>query len=73
MCPKLIAARKRQLQNENEMQVWTQRMTDSANREMAELRKEMNKKLEKMMKEVKNSRRMQSVSNIKITNKLHQG
>ena len=48
-------------------------MTDSANREMAELRKEMNKKLEKMIKEVKNSRRMQSVSNIKITNKLHQG
>ena len=39
-------------QNENEMQVWTQRVTDNTNKEMAELRKELNEKLERMMKEV---------------------
>ena len=48
-------------QNENEMQVWTQRVTDNLNKGMAELRKEMNEKLEKMMIEVKNSRRTQSI------------
>ena len=42
------------------MQVWTQRVTNNTNKEMAELRKEMNKKLEKM-REVENNRRIRSV------------
>ena len=34
-------------QNENEMQVWTQRVIDNTNEEIAELRKEMNEKFER--------------------------
>ena len=42
-------------QNENETQIWTQRITN--------LRKEMDEKLEKILKEMKNNRRTQSVPN----------
>ena len=58
-------------QNENEMHMWTQRVTDNTKREMAGLRKEMNQKLEmkKMMREVKISRRTQPVSNRKNNDK----
>ena len=49
-------------QNEDEMQVWTQRITEKkTNEEVSDLRKEMNEKLEKMLKEMKNSRKAQSV------------
>ena len=44
-------------QNENEMQIWTQRISDKTNEEVANLRKEMDEKLEKVLKEMKNSRR----------------
>ena len=40
-------------QNENEMQIWTQRISDETNKEVANLRKEMDEKLEKMLKEMK--------------------
>ena len=50
-------------QNENEMQIWTQRKSDKTNKEVANLRKEMDEKLEKIMKEMKNNRRTQSVPN----------
>ena len=48
-------------QNEDEIQVWTQRITEKTNKELPDLRKEMNKKMEKMLKEMKNDRRAQSV------------
>ena len=48
-------------QNEDEMQVWTQRITEKTNEVVSDLRKEMNKKLEKMLKEMNKSRRAQSV------------
>ena len=44
-------------QNENEMQIWTQRITDKTNKEVTNLRKEMDEKLEKILKEMKNNRR----------------
>ena len=44
-------------QNENEMQIWTQRISDKTNKEVANLRKEMDEKLEKLLKEMKNNRR----------------
>ena len=47
--------------NENAMQIWTQRISDKTNKEVANLRKEMDEKLEKVLKEMKNSRRTQSV------------
>ena len=47
--------------NENEMQAWTQRISDKTSKEVSDLRKEMNEKPEKMLKEMKNSRRAQSV------------
>ena len=50
-------------QNENEMQIWTQRITDKTNKEVTNLRKEMDEKLEKILKEMKNNRRRQSVPN----------
>ena len=50
-------------QNENEMQIWTQRITDKTNKEVAILRKEMDENLEKILKEMKNNRRTQSVPN----------
>ena len=50
-------------QNENEMQIWTQRISDKTNREVANLRKEIDEKLEKILKEMKNNRRTQSVPN----------
>ena len=50
-------------QNENEMQVWTQRIADKTNKEVTNLRKEMDEKLEKILKEMKNNRRTQSVPN----------
>ena len=50
-------------QNENEMQVWTQRIADKTNKEVTNLRKEMVEKLEKILKEMKNNRRTQSVLN----------
>ena len=48
-------------QNENEMQIWTQRISHKTNKEVANLRKGMDEKLEKILKEMKNSRRAQSV------------
>ena len=48
-------------QNENEMQIWTQRISDKTNKEVANLRKEMDEKLERVLKVMKNSRRTQSV------------
>ena len=48
-------------QNENGMQVWAQRVADNTIKEMAALRKEIIEKLEKMMREMKNNRRMQSI------------
>ena len=50
-------------QNENEMQIWTQRITDKTNKEVTNLRKEMDEKLEKKLIEMKNNRRTQSVPN----------
>ena len=50
-------------QNENEMQIWTQRISDKTNKEVANLRKEVDEKLEKILKEMKNNRRTQSVPN----------
>ena len=50
-------------QNENEMQIWTQRISDKTNKEVATLRKEMDEKLEKILKQMKNNRRTQSVPN----------
>ena len=50
-------------QNEIEMQFWTQRISDKTNKEVANLRKEMDEKLEKILKEMKNNRRTQSVPN----------
>ena len=50
-------------QNENEMQIWTQRITDKKNKEVTNLRKEMDEKLEKLLKEMKDTRRTQSVPN----------
>ena len=49
-------------QNEDEMQVWNQRITEKTNKEVSDLRKEMNENMEKMLKEMKNSRRTQSPS-----------
>ena len=43
------------------MQVWTQRVTDNTNKEKAELRKDMSDELERMMRELKNTRRTQSI------------
>ena len=45
------------------MQIWTQRNSDKTNKEVANLRKEMDEKLEKILKEMKNNRRTQSVPN----------
>ena len=50
-------------QNENEMQFWTQRILDKTNKEVANLRKEMDEKLEKILKEMKKNRRTLSVPN----------
>ena len=50
-------------QNENEMQIWTQRASDKTNKEVANLRREMDEKLEKILREMKISRRTQSVPN----------
>ena len=47
-------------QNGNEMQICTQRISDKTNEEVANLRKEMD---EKILKEMKNNRRTQSVPN----------
>ena len=52
-------------QNENELQIWTQRITDKTNKEVTNLRKEMDEKLEKILEEMKNNRRTQSVPNRK--------
>ena len=48
-------------QNEDDMQVWTQRITEKTNKGVSVPRKETIKKLEKVLKELKNSRRAQSV------------
>ena len=45
------------------MQIWTQRTSDKTNKAVANLRKEMDDKLEKILKEMKNNRRTQSVPN----------
>ena len=45
------------------MQIWTQRISDKTNKEVANLREEMDEKLEKILKEMKNNRRTQSVPN----------
>ena len=50
-------------QNENEMQFWIQRISDKTNKEVTNLRKEMDEKLEKILKEMKKNRRTQSVPN----------
>ena len=55
------------IQNENELQVWTQRETDNTKKEKAELRKEMNENVQRMTREVKNSRRIQSIPRRKDT------
>ena len=45
------------------MQVWTPGIFEKTNKELSDLRKEMNRKMEKMLKEMKNSRKAQSVPN----------
>ena len=50
-------------QNENEMQITTQRISGKTNKEVAALRKEMKEKLEKMLKEMKNNRTQSVPSN----------
>ena len=50
-------------QIENEMQFWTQRISDKTNKEVANSRKEIDEKLEKILKKMKNNRRTQSVPN----------
>ena len=59
-------------QNKKEMQVWTQRVTDNTNIEMAELINELN---EKMMRELKKHKRMHTVPNRKnneqATSRIH--
>ena len=45
------------------MQIWTQRISDKTNKEVANSRKETDEKLEKILKEMKNNRRTQSVPN----------
>ena len=45
------------------MQIWTQRISDKTNKEVANLRKEMDQKLEKIMEEMEKNRRTQSVPN----------
>ena len=45
------------------MQIWTQRISDKTNKEVANLRKEKDDKLEKILREMKNSRKTQSVPN----------
>ena len=45
------------------MQIWTQRISNKTNKEVANLRKEMDEKLEKILIEMKNNRRTQSVPN----------
>ena len=47
-------------QNENEMQICIQKKSDKTNKEVANLREKMKEKLEKVLKEMKNSRRTQS-------------
>ena len=49
--------------NENEMQFRTQRKSDKTNKEVANLRKEMDGKLEKILKEMKKNGRTLSVPN----------
>ena len=56
-------------QNENEMQIWTQRISDKTNKEVVSLRKEMDEKLEKILKEMRNNRRTQSVPNRQNTSR----
>ena len=48
-------------QNEDEMRVWNQIITEKTNKAVSDLRKEMNENMEKRLKEIKNSRRTQSV------------
>ena len=55
-------------QSENEMQVRTQRVTDKADRQIAELREEIKEQLEKMMREVRECNQFPAE---KIVNKLH--
>ena len=45
------------------MQIWTQRISDKTNIEVANLGKEMDEKLEKILKEMKSNRRTQSLPN----------
>ena len=40
-------------QNEDERQVWTQRITEKTKKEVSDLRKKMNKKLEKTLRDEK--------------------
>ena len=68
---KLVTALDSGTQNENEMQIWTQRITDKTNKEVTNLRKEMDEKLEKILKEMKNNRRTQSVPNRRYREKKH--
>ena len=50
-------------ENEDEIQVWTQRITEKTNKEVSDLREEMNEKLEKILKAMKSSRKAQFVTN----------
>ena len=50
-------------QNGKEMQIWTQTISDKTNKEVAHLRREMDEKLDKILKELKNSRRTQPLPN----------
>ena len=56
--------------NEIEMQPWTHRMTKKTNRKMSELRKEMNGKTRKRMREVKNQKEHNKTLLTNITSKL---
>ena len=49
------------IQNENGIQIWTQRLSDKTKKEVGNLRKQMDERLEKVLKEMKNSRRTQFV------------
>ena len=55
------------------MQIWTQRISDKTNKEVANLRKEMGEKLEKILKEMKNNRRTHQTDDIENKTPPEQG
>ena len=56
-------------QNENEMQIWTQIVTDNTNNKMSKLRIELNEKLEKLIREAKTVEEPSLILTGKITDK----